>query len=231
MRKIGLISKTDEILYYGSHSLTYDFESSEDVKNARYFAFYDGKRGKAYGYLEVKSLTLHPTGAYGYTASDKIGEGNYCVINGKESLKYQLVVEGSIVFSRDGKHHAFAAMKKIDDFVVVVDGREHAVPGYPFKLNLSPDGKHWGCAALKDSTYSVLHDGKVIAFGIKSVDSILISPVSGHLTYKAWNDQFSMAFVVFEGTKHASYNAVSNLVFSPDGRRLVPFYLDNFRIL
>ncbi len=218
--KVPIIAQTGELLYSGSHLLTWDFESSKDVKDARYFAFYDGKRGKGYGYLQVKSLTLHPAGAYGYLASDKIGEGYYCVINGKESTKYQHIIEGSITFSPDGRHHAFAAIKKIDDFVVVVDGQEHSVPGHPFKLNPSPDGKHWGCVALKDSQYSVVLDGKVVASGIKSVDFILISPVSGHLAYKAWNDQFSMAFVVFDGTKHASYNAVSNLVFSPDGRRL-----------
>jgi len=206
------------ILLTEGHSLFIDY------RDDKYYAIFDGKPGKGWGYVEEQSLTLSPAGAYAYAAKDDMNKkGYFVVVNGKPSARYAYVgARLDIRFSRDGKHYAFSAIKTLSkekgkgEYVVVVDGKELAIPDAAHSLALSPDGRHWACALGETA---VMLDGGVVRSGYESIGagSLRFSLDGSRLAYAARRG--GKGFVVVDGKEQPAHERAWGVVFSPDGRR------------
>jgi hypothetical protein len=123
------------------------------------------------------------------------------VVDGKESGPYSDLTKGSLIFSPDSKHYAFAACTNIMKCEVVIDGRSTPVASvgqfvtrttniHFSPILFSPDSNHVVYAAdLADGSggTTLILDGKVIARGsVSSFSYPTFSPDSKHFAVWQW---------------------------------------------
>lgn len=147
------------------------------------------------------------------------------VINGEFSKQYDPSEAGEaarVVFSADGKHHAYAARRDSKSFVVIDwmegPGHEGIVPG---SVMMSPDSKRVAYIALTGPTRSaVVVDGKAgKPYEGIALASLCFSPDSKHVHYVALREK--KAYFVTDETEAGPYaDLLSGARFSPDGKRV-----------
>lgn len=105
----------------------------------------DGQPGAAFD--EVGPPVFAP-GAFGYLAFE--GGSARIVLDGEPGPPFPWVAD--LVFSRDGKRHAYLASDGTRPFVAHPGGRSPFDLVIEGTLAFSPDGAHWGCAAGEGAT-------------------------------------------------------------------------------
>jgi hypothetical protein len=98
------------------------------------------------------------------------GDKWFVVLDGQAGPEYDEILEGTPVFSSDGKRVAYGAGKGGKRFVVI-DGQEGTMYDGIRNLVFSPDGKHLAYGAGKGDKQLVVLDGQPVP----DYDGVLIS--------------------------------------------------------
>jgi hypothetical protein len=182
-------------------------------KAGRYLAVANGKEvGKAYSNAHLGAIS--PAGRVAYMAA--VADKQCVVVDGAEGDLYEQVRD--IRLSPDGRRIAFRAFSR-DKWAVVVDGIEQmrceAVDAPVF----SDDGRHVGYLAGPKDVRILVIDGKEVPMPGRPLAGPVFSPdgVQCACAIAKPNDR---AAVVVDGAEGQSYQAISTIRFSPDGRRL-----------
>jgi hypothetical protein len=167
-------------------------------------------------YENVRDFVFSPNGEH-YAYKALVGDKRIAVLDGLEGQKYDEIYK--IVFSQDGGRYAYMADKG-DQVVVVVDGREEgpyeSTTGDPI---ISSAGQHVLYTIVKEGTNYVVVDGKIqeqIGY------SPLVSPDGSRWAYsRSASYAGDPCYIVLDGefTDLGKDNRVSQMVFSPDGKR------------
>jgi len=146
-----------------------------------------------------------------------------------------LIVDGKVtknidpyflVFSPDGQKLAYV----MGSFVFVNDVRDKNSYEYLGPLQFSSDGKHYAYAGTKDKKTSIiLDDQEIEKYEDENVSfGITLSPDGSKVALRGKkriiNEKTFIPpkeFIIFDGQQGPEYDAVSNLVFSPDGKNFV----------
>jgi Tol biopolymer transport system component len=118
------------------------------------------------------------------------------------------------VFSPDGSHYAYKAMKG-DKWLVVVDGLEGAKYDEIYPIIFSPDGRHYAYRAGAGNESVVVVDGVQKGPHKYIVDDPVFSSDGQHVAYTINKDGAS--YVILDDKELEIQGG--NLVFSPDGKR------------
>ena len=157
--------------------------------------------------------------------SARIGSGRFIVVDGVESQRYEAGSDMYPIFSPDSQRIAFMARRTGSELMVIdgVEGKPYANlnTASPPKV-FSPNSKRVAYAAqTKAGKWVAVVDGAESEPADK-VDSLLFSPDSQHLIYRAVRG--SDSFVVLDGVEGPAFAGVEIWVgkhgcFSPDGKR------------
>jgi dipeptidyl aminopeptidase/acylaminoacyl peptidase len=195
----------------------------------KYLAVTDGKEGKLYDY--VTSVTYTPDGAHLlYLAYDWARGKGFLVRDGEEVASYEQMPDSSgIRFSPDARRMYFRLRKERGGKDgVVLDGRAYLYD-YVKDAEFSPDGRRFvfkaqrgrGWVMVVDGAESETYepDGEKGEIEWSRDGRLALSREGGRVAYVG--RKAGKEFVVVDGTKGASYDAVANLDFTPDGRHVV----------
>jgi predicted Zn-dependent protease/Tol biopolymer transport system component len=163
------------------------------------------------------SLRLSPDGSRAAYAA-QYGNRFVVVVDGKEGKKYDQVVRGTPVFSRDSRHVAYGAGSS-GAHVVVADGKEGEPYDEVFLVGYTPDGKKLFYGARVGNQVTFVVNGKEWGY-YDGRGGVGHSPAGGHLACVFRKDK--KWFVVRDEKESEPYDGVLNepLQFSPDGKRL-----------
>jgi hypothetical protein len=132
------------------------------------------------------------------------------VVDGEESPEYEGIGTGSIIFSSDGEHFAYAA-KNGDKWFVVLDGEkgpeyDEIAVGSPV---FSPTGKDFAYGAKKDEMWSLVLNGQPIEYNCKDIGPVLFSPDGKHIIHTVlMDDRWG---VMIDGKVEADYKNIYEL--------------------
>lgn len=188
----------------------------------------DGKPGPGFEAIPASSLIFSAEGGrFAYGGQHQNGRWS-AVVDGVVGPEYEQV--DRLAFSRDGRHFAYQA-KKEGRWVLIADGQE-VLEGEEFAQEapaFSPDGRRLAQALRKDGSWKVVAIaldpvGKDVLTGAIGGDFaqgaglVTFSADGRHIAWIGWQGRKRMA--VLDGVRGPEFDAIANLVFSPDGRRL-----------
>lgn len=164
-------------------------------ENSMHMVVADGKESEKYHF--VHSLTYSPVRnklAYAVETQVKNDQGfnHAIVLDGKQQKIYETVVEGSLLFSHDGKHFAYEA-EWHDEFFIVNDGIEgqHFNDIMQITMAFSPNGKQLGFAVENDSKRRININGQ-LGEAFDDIYFVAFSPDNSNYAFSAreLNDEF-----------------------------------------
>ncbi|MFZ3149463.1 MAG: HEAT repeat domain-containing protein [Methanothrix sp.] len=177
-----------------------------------------GLQGRINGsfYQNVRDFVFSSNGEH-YAYKALVGDKRIAVVDGFEGQKYDEIYK--IVFSQDGERYAYMADKG-DRVVVVVDGKEEgpydSTSGDP---SISSSGQHVLYTIAKEGKNYVVVDGVVQEqVGYNPV----VSPDGSRWAYsRSASYVGDPCYIVLDGEVMdlGKDNRVSQMVFSPDGKR------------
>jgi len=177
-----------------------------------------GLQGRINGsfYQNVRDFVFSSNGEH-YAYKALVGDKRIAVVDGTEGQKYDEIYK--IVFSQDGGRYAYMADKG-DRVVVVVDGKEEgpydSTSGDPI---ISSSGQHVLYTIAKEGTNYVVVDGVVQEqVGYNPA----VSPDGSRWAYcRSASYVGDPCYIVLDGEVMdlGKDNRVSQMVFSPDGKR------------
>lgn len=178
-------------------------------------------------WVNVADLALHPQEDRLAYAALKNGKWRV-VVDGKEEKSYDAIGEGTLRWSRNGRHLAYAA-QQAGKWLVVADG----VEGKPYDavspLRWSNNGRRLAYVIRSGPTQMVVE----IEFGENSTqktrahrlfdrvggNTLVFSPNSERVGYIARSGRATFALI--DGKRKPRYDMIGYLTFSPDNRRFV----------
>jgi hypothetical protein len=183
-------------------------------RQGRFVPVIDGKEGKIYDNVRFGVLS-------GADHSAFIAEiaGKEClVVDGVEGRQFERIQD--VKMSLDGKRTAFRAERSTDRWYMVVDG----VPGtiYPeiTAARFSDDGSRIGYLAGPEGQRVLVVDGREMPTPAgRPVDGPFFSPDGKHLAYGVAKEGDTAALVL-DGVQGKIFDSLSDVRFSPDGKRL-----------
>lgn len=138
------------------------------------------------------------------------------VVDGVAGAQYDSIMPGTLVFSADSKHVAYAVVRGGKQ-LFVVDGEEFkecdAVSGFVF----SDNSKHFAYSGTREGKSFVAVDGAEER-AREATGRPVFSADSQHLAYSA--KQNGKNLVVLDGTEAGQYDDVKGLAFSPDSTQM-----------
>ncbi len=144
------------------------------------------------------------------------------IVDGKPGLQHDAVIKGTLAFSADSRHVAYAAQNGLRCFVVIDGKPQKSYPGIAEgALVFCPDGTRVAYVVKKrGAPGQVVVDGERESRPYDSIigGTLVFSPDGKHLAYGARSAGWR--YVVLDGVAQNTCDTVVNLVFSPDGRRL-----------
>lgn len=188
----------------------------------------DGKEGPGFEAVPATSLVFSAAGdRFAYGGRRENGRWS-AVVDGVVGPEYDQV--DRLAFGAEGGRFAYHA-KKGGRWVLVVDGKE-VVEAEEFSKDapvFSPDGRRVAQGLKKDGGWKMVAlvldpvaEGEVSGVIGGEYDRgaglPLFSADSRHLAYIGWQGRKRMAVV--DGRRGPEFDAITDLVFSPDGRRL-----------
>jgi WD40 repeat protein len=184
--------------------------------NKNQFVFVNGIKAGAYGL--VHTLCYNSNGSrlvYGIDASPgNSGFNQFAIVDGKKEGPFETVVEGSFVFSPDGKHLAYE-VEKHDEFMLVVDGKEgkHYSDIMQSSTIFSPNNLKVAFVAENDSKrMAILNEMEGPAYD--DILSLAFSPDSKWLAYSARLGNKNFVIVTnSKGTVYDSFMGQGEIVF------------------
>ncbi len=189
--------------------------------NNNQFVVVNGIKAGTYGLVHTLCYNLNSSRlVYGIDASPgNSGFNQFAIVDGKKEGPFETVVEGSFVFSPDGKHLAYE-VEKHDEFMLVVDGKEgkHYSDIMQSSTIFSPNNLQVAYVAENDSKrMAILNEIKGPAYD--DILSLAFSPDSKLLAYSARLD--NKDFVIVNGSKghvYDSFMGQGEIVFDSPGK-------------
>jgi Tol biopolymer transport system component len=195
-------------------------------KGGRWQYVVDGKPGPLLDRLLLgfarTSRSLFTPDSKHVVYAGRIADKYYVVYDGVLSRGFPWITDGSLAFSPNSKHFAYAA-ETLHGTAVFLDGlnvyQHKGVQGVPV---FSPDGKHLAYVAydgwhISKGYYGVL-DGKLGA-AYDEVGPPQFSPDSNHVAYTARKGQ--QWYVIYDGQPSQAYDACGDLLFTPDSKHFM----------
>jgi len=138
------------------------------------------------------------------------------VVDGKADTEYDLIQEGSLIFSPDGHRVAYAA-RNGQTWFAVVDGHPNPYDLIVLRtLIFSPDSNAWHMVFRRAKNGSWWWTARRGAeYDGFAAGSLVFSPDSKHVAYQAWNSQKFCWYVVVDNQASSDYDGVDALLFSP----------------
>jgi Tol biopolymer transport system component len=226
----GQVNKKWSVILDGKPQPVYDnlgpLVFSPDGKRIAYAAMQKDQERETW--QVVAALTPNP--------SPKRGEGGSW--EGKPGAVFDAIGEGTLLFSPDSKHLAYAAQSG-GQWCMVLDGK----PGRPYEgiaqVKFSPSSQLLAYVAKRQEAEAVITEslvgpalpadggqrpakpalpteGPPRSFGRIGGGTLVFSPGGRHLAYVASSGRGS--FVVVDGNRKPRYDMVGYLTFTPDGR-------------
>lgn len=175
--------------------------------NNNQFVVVNGIKAGTYGLVHTLCYNLNSSRlVYGIDASPgNSGFNQFAIVDGKKEGPFETVVEGSFVFSPDGKHLAYE-VEKHDEFMLVVDGKEgkHYSDIMQSSTIFSPNNLQVAYVAENDSKrMAILNEMEGPAYD--DILSLAFSPDNKWLAYSA---RFgNKDFVIVNGNKGKVYDS------------------------
>lgn len=174
----------------------------------------DGNEVKTFD--QIRSINFSVLGKH-YACVAKKGGQEYIIINGKQSLGFDRVIFGRVLFSSNEERTAFIATRG-SKVIPVIDGKEE--PSYTAisRLAFSPDSQLVALIAEIKGKQHLVVDGKV-GPGYDRLDHIRFNAKGDELACVARND--GKSFMVVNGVAGENqYIAMGPAVFSNDNKRM-----------
>ncbi len=155
-------------------------------------------------------------------------QGVHFVIDGHVGPAYEsfleLENESFVVFSRDGRHYCYVAMRRGQQ-VLVVDGREYGPFSGILHSALGPDGRRVVCIVKTPEGECFFEDGQTTGPYEECLwRGPLLSPDGQRAVYGI--RQNGSARIVDDGVESRPYREILGWCFGPDNRRLACFAHD-----
>ncbi len=180
-------------------------------------AVMDERMGSAY--RRVENFSFNSEG--NHFAYKVQGDGGELVVfDGRENTLYNHILWGPL-FSPDGKHTAYGAVKGDGQYVLVYDGKQELnMPGPATSYLFSSDSSRFGYIARLDRRYVAVVNGEVSQPYVGLVD-LTFSPDGKHYAYAA-SENGKDWFAVLDGRRVGQpYDEVWKPTFGFDGKELV----------
>ena len=184
--------------------------------------YVDDQEGELYD--QIEELTLSPDQQRFMYMALRQGETPkeskwFVVVDGVEQPAYDALFVGSLRFSPDSKHYAYAA-EKDGKSRVVVDGREQPVfdAVAAKQIRFSRDGRHVGYPAVRGNVMHLVVDGNPSPpFEEVKIDGDLFGDGERLCALARKGNQWG---VFMQGEKPIMFDRIDQCTFSPDGKRL-----------
>lgn len=167
-----------------------------------------------------------------FASSQFTDDGWVVNVDGEPNGPYESLLHGTPIFSRDGRHVAFAALKD-GRWVIVSDIDSGDPPGAlkadeqpyanlePYNLALSPDGRRIAFAASDDDGPFVVVDGQRGATYDEIIqDTVLFDPTGARITYRVRRGEQRALVVDSEPQRWVDKIGLNLDIFSADGKRI-----------
>jgi hypothetical protein len=171
------------------------------------------------GYAKTGIYIASPDGMHFAFVGFKANGKQFVIVDGKPTAECDKVgyIPTGPVFSRDGKHFAYAA-ETGKAWYVYVDGTCGKVYQWAGSIVLSADGGHFAHVARRDGKYCVVVDGKPAQGDYDDVRDLRLSDDGKRYACrvrvgKKWQ-------VVVNGKPGRVYEDISDVALSRDGRRV-----------
>ncbi len=144
--------------------------------------------------------------------------GQFVMVDGRRGPTFDGVAVGTLAFSPDGRHLAYAA-SRAGRWHMVVDGRVGPALDGVAEVMYSADGVHLAYAAALDGRWRVIEDGVAgPPFDAVLGESLRFSGDGARLGYVATDADGT--HVVVDGAVGPGWSGVGKLTFSHDGRHV-----------
>lgn len=157
---------------------------------------------------------------YAFYANEYRHGGNWVVvIDGIENKQvYDGIGNNSLIFSPDGLHYAYSAIKG-DKWIVNIDGNEYGDYDNVSDIFFSPDSNRIVSIVKKGSKWLIIDDGKESKKydGIFSGDPVF-SPDSKYLVFGARSEN-NWVYVI-NGYECGKYDGFNDIVFSSNSKKV-----------
>lgn len=184
------------------------------VRANRYTVVINGVIGREYDL--VSDIVMSDTGVVGYRAVR--GKDEFVVFDGREGIRHEAVVVGSLTVSRDGRHFGFA-MKEGDGVRMVLDGAEGPIVHQVGPVAFDKSGARSAYKAILDLDAFMILDGKPgPKYSMLGADSAVFSEDGRRVAYSA--QKGARWHVVVDQSLFGPYEGigVGTLCFSADGK-------------
>ncbi len=186
------------------------------------FVVCDGVEGPRLTQLH-KPLRFSADGAR-FAYAGGLPEGGQCyVIDGETFGPYEAAAMGTLDFSGDGKRTIYAARAEGQSRVYLDGQPQAAYERIHAPVAFSPDGKRHLYKGRRGDKWVVVVDGKEMGeYDDTAKDHPVFSPDSRRVACHACTGPWEGGehFVVVDGVRGPSYDAIGTLSFSPDGKRM-----------
>jgi hypothetical protein len=214
-RKHGPALLTMNFFYGGGGQLGYIAKEPE----GKFFVVYDGQEHPL-RFKELKSVLLSSDGKHMAYVAEPETFRNVVVKDGQPSQVYGGLeadyVKESLILSPNGQRWAYA-IKKRNDRLAVIDGKEGKAYRDIAKLTFSPDSQHVAYRAALNNKLLIVVDGRE-GPGYDELGPPVFSPDGKSVAYGIGVG--TQKFIVSNGQKQLPYADVSDPLFAPRGTRL-----------